>query len=153
MALYLVQHGKNLPKEQDPQKGLSKEGLAQVQRIAQVAGGYGLKVSCIQHSGKKRAVQTAEVFAQALKPPQGIQSIDDINPLDDVSAFAPKIDLNRNVMLVGHLPFMERLISFLIISRVEPPVFKMQNGGVICLDRYPDSEQIVIKWALMPMIG
>jgi len=27
MALYLVQHGKSLPKDKDPQKGLSEEGI------------------------------------------------------------------------------------------------------------------------------
>jgi len=36
MALYLVQHGKSLPKEVDPEQGLSKKHC-RVERIAQVA--------------------------------------------------------------------------------------------------------------------
>ena len=64
MALYLVQHGKSLPKDQDAEQGLSQEGMADVERIAGVAQGYGVRVRTIQHSGKKRARQTAESLQQ-----------------------------------------------------------------------------------------
>ncbi len=39
MALYLVQHGRSLPKEKDPEQGLSGEGIAEVERIAGVGAG------------------------------------------------------------------------------------------------------------------
>jgi len=39
MALYLVQHGKSLPKDVDPDQGLSDEGKSEVQRIVGVAEG------------------------------------------------------------------------------------------------------------------
>jgi len=64
MPLFLVQHGKNLPKEQDPEKGLSEEGKNEVERIAALAVRYGVSVSAIKHSGKKRARETAEIFAR-----------------------------------------------------------------------------------------
>ena len=53
MALYLVQHAKSLPGEQDPDQGLSEEGLAEVKRIAGVAAGYGVRPLAIRHSGRK----------------------------------------------------------------------------------------------------
>ena len=37
MALFLVQHGKSLPKEKDPDQGLSREGLAETQVMADLA--------------------------------------------------------------------------------------------------------------------
>lgn len=153
MALYLVQHGQCLSKDQDPQKGLSPQGFAQVQRIAQVAAGYGVRPDRIDHSGKKRAMQTAEVMANELKPEKGIQAIQGINPLDDVAAFSQTIDPSLNTMIVGHLPFLEKLISYLITGQLTTPVFRMQNGGIVCLDLYPDTRQMVVKWALMPEIG
>ena len=52
MALFLVQHGKSLPKELDPDQGLSDEGFAETKRIAEVAKGYGINVMRILHSGK-----------------------------------------------------------------------------------------------------
>ncbi len=153
MALYLVQHGKSLPKDQDPQKGLSREGIAETERIADVAAGYGIRVSKITHSGKTRARQTAEIFEAVLKPPGGIHERGGMNPLDDVAVFAETIDNAEGRMLVGHLPFMERLAAYLITRSVERPVFKFQNSGIVCLDKDPASNSWTIKWTLMPHIG
>jgi phosphohistidine phosphatase len=153
MALYLVQHGKSLPKDKDPQKGLSQEGIAETERIAQVAKGYAIGVSKITHSGKTRARQTAEIFDTALKTPVGIHEGGGLNPLDDVTLFADTIDSTKDVMLVGHLPFMERLTAYLITGSFEKPVFKFQNSGIVCLDKDPTTKSWVIKWTLMPHIG
>lgn len=153
MALFLVQHGKSLPKDQDPNQSLSEEGIADSKRIASVARGYGVHVSCIKHSGKKRAQQTADIFASALKPEGGVREADGLRPLDDVTALADKINSTDNLMLVGHLPFMERLTSYLITGLIDKPVFKFQNGGIVCMDKDPDSGSWVIKWTLMPKIG
>jgi phosphohistidine phosphatase len=153
MALFLVQHGYSLPKDKDPKKGLSPEGIAETKRIAEVAKAYHVLVSGITHSGKTRARQTAEIFESILKPEQGIQESSGLNPLDDVTAFADKIDNAANRMLVGHLPFMERMTSYLITGSMETPVFKFQNSGIVCLDKYPTTPFWVIKWTLMPNIG
>ena len=153
MALFLVQHGKSLPKNEDPKKGLSKEGIAETKRIAEVAKGYNIHVSGITHSGKTRARQTAEIIESILKPEGGIQESSGLNPIDDVTAFAEKIDSTANRMLVGHLPFMERMTSYLITGSIEKPVFKFQNSGIVCLDKYPTTPFWVIKWTLMPNIG
>ena len=152
MALYLIQHGKSLPKDQDPDQGLSAEGKVETQRIAEVAKGYAVKVSRIVHSGKKRARQTAELFAAALSPENGIDTRSDMNPLDDVREFASQLPMDQNVMLVGHLPFMERLIGFLVCGNPDQLVFKVQNSGVVCLDQVPQADHAVIRWALMPSI-
>lgn len=152
MAIYLVQHGQSLSKEQDPEKGLAEAGIADVQRIAQVAMQYRVPVSAIVHSGKKRASQTADIFAAVLKPAGGVHAISGIAPMDDVAAFANTLDMEKNEMVVGHLPFLERLISFLIIGQEQPPVFRMQNGGIVCLDHYPENKQVVIRWAIMPNV-
>lgn len=153
MALYLVQHGKSLPKDQDPRKGLSKEGASEVRRIAKVAGQYGVQVSVIVHSGKDRAAQTADILAKALKPGGGVRTMEGINPLDDVASIAAAVQISKDEMIVGHLPFLEKLIAYLITEKSAPLVFRMQNGGIVCLDYYPDSTQVVIRWALMPKIG
>ena len=153
MSLYLVQHGKSLPKEQDPLKGLSEEGAAEVERIAEVAAHYGISVSRIVHSGKQRALQTAEILAEKLSPANGVDSIDGIKPLDDAAAFGDALQITDDVMVVGHLPFLEKLVAYLVTGKTGPPVFRMQNGGIICMDFYPDSTHVVIRWALMPNVG
>jgi phosphohistidine phosphatase len=153
MALYLIQHGKSLPKDQDPDQGLSAEGIAETQRISNAAKDYGVAVSQIRHSVKTRARQTAEIFAGALNPKQGIQEVSGIKPLDDVAEYAANIDPAEDIMLVGHLPFMERMTAFLITESIDKPVFKFQNSGIVCLDKDPEAQAWVILWALMPNIG
>ena len=152
MALFLIQHGKNIPKDVDPDQGLSEQGISDVKRIAEVAKGYDINVSGISHSGKTRARMTAEIFASALAPKNGVQQIGQLGPLDDVEVFAKTLNPVENRMFVGHLPFMERLTSYLITGSQDKPVFKFQNGGILCLDFYPETESWVIKWSLMPNI-
>ena len=152
MSLYLVQHGLSLPKDQDPERGLSGAGIADVERIAQVAKGYDVPVAAIFHSGKKRARQTAEIFAVALSPEGGVAETAGLNPMDDVKAFSRNLSFHDNHMFVGHLPFMEKLAAFLITGNVDQPVFQFQNGGIVCLDQYGDPGGWVIKWTLMPHI-
>lgn len=153
MAIFLVQHGKSLTKEEDPEQGLSQQGIDDVERIAGVAQGYGVHVESIVHSGKKRAQQTAEIFVSALKPARGVQEQGGLKPLDDVTAFAGSLKSQSHLMIVGHLPFMERLTSFLITRDINCPVFKFQNGGIVCLSEGPEGKGWVIKWTLMPEIG
>lgn len=153
MAIYLVQHAECLPKNQDPEKGLSDSGIATAIRIAEVAAGYSVPVSRILHSGKKRARQTAEIFSGFLAPAEGLAAVPGLKPLDDVVLFGDQLDSTANTMVVGHLPFMEKLTAYLITGSPNKSVFRFQNAGIVCLDSHPDTEDWVIKWALMPDIG
>jgi len=153
MALYLVQHGKSLSKDVDPDQGLSQEGIAETKRIAEVAANYRVNVSHIKHSVKTRAHKTAEIFASALNPAGGIMEVAGLKPMDDVATFAATMDPDENTMLVGHLPFMERMASYLVTGSTDKPVFKFQNSGIVCLNKNPDNESWVIVWTLMPKIG
>jgi len=152
MAVYLVQHGLSLPKEQDPERGLSETGIADVERIATVAKGYEVPVAAIFHSGKKRARQTAEIFAAILKPDGDDAEMAGLKPMDDIKAFSRTLSPSSNHMFVGHLPFMEKLTAFLITQDTKRSVFKFQNGGIVCLDEYGENGGWVIKWTLMPNI-
>lgn len=152
MALYLVQHGKALSKDRDPEQRLSDEGKAEVKRIADVAKTYDVKVGRIEHSLKARARETALILGAELNPEGGIKEREGIKPLDDVIAIKGGLKTDDNLMLVGHLPFMERLAAYLITGSEEPPVIKFQNGGIVCLDKLEDADTWHIKWALMPNI-
>lgn len=154
MPLYLVQHGKCLPREIDPDPPLSPEGRSDVRRIAEVAKGYGVAVSRILHSGKTRARETAGILAELLNPDNGVDEAAGLNPLDDPADWAAAADPAGRIMLVGHLPFMERLAALMVTGSAARPVFRFQNGGIVCLDIYPGTARDwVIQWALMPHVG
>jgi phosphohistidine phosphatase len=153
MALYLVQHGQSLPKDVDPDQGLSEDGVAETERIAGVAKGYKVNVGQILHSVKTRAGKTAEIFASALQPAEGAKKVEGLKPMDDVAAFATSLNPESNTMLVGHLPFMERMAAYLVTGSIDNPVFKFQNSGIVCLDKDPESDSWVVVWTLMPNIS
>ncbi len=54
-------------------------------------------------------------------------------------------------MLVGHLPFMERFASYLIMGKPEPVIIKFQNAGIVCLEKKED-DYWYVKWTMMPVI-
>jgi len=56
-------------------------------------------------------------------------------------------------MLVGHLPFMERLASFLITGSADKPVIRFQNSGIVCLEKETDAGHWTIRWTLFPRTG
>jgi len=149
MALLLVQHGKSLPKEADTERGLSAEGRAETERIAENAKNCNVNVSAIFHSGKTRAAQTADIFASALLPQGGAQARTGLAPMDDVAPVAAEMESLKNLMLVGHLPFMEKLASHLLTGASEKTIVKFQNSGIICLDQDENGDWFV-KWMLQP---
>ena len=151
MPIFLAQHGLCLPKQKDPEKGLSESGRENTRRIARVAADYKIKVMGIRHSGKTRAAQTAGIFGKYLGPAQGPMPVEGMNPLDDVKAFAHDMSLESNYLYVGHLPFMERLVSFLTAGCEEPRVLRFQNSGIVCMDK--DDAGWFIRWTLNPDIS
>jgi len=150
MAIFLVQHGKSLPKEKDPDQGLSRDGLAETLRMSQLAAEMNIQVERIIHSGKKRALQTAEIFLKALEPEAGIIKGPGLAPLDDVASFASTLNSQEQIMIVGHLPFLERLVSYLVVGSAESPVIKFQNSAIVSLDMDNESERWVIRWVQFP---
>ena len=150
MAIYLVQHGQCYEKETDPNRSLSPEGRARITQVAKAASDAGITVATIYHSGKFRAQQTAELFSEYLGA-SGIESIAGIDPLDDAEDFVNHFQLLDASMIVGHLPFMERLTSYLITGSQETTIVKFQNAGIVCLDK-KDTNNWHLKWTIMPVI-
>lgn len=156
MALFLVQHGKSASKDVDPEKGLTDQGRNDTERIAQAAKGYGIKVESIVHSGKKRAEQTAAIYHAALDVESPLEAIAGIDPLDDVRVFAHGLDAAADLMAVGHMPFMQRLVSYLTVGSDAVHVYQFQNSGIVCLDAEIGEDgkpDWFIKWTLNPNIS
>jgi phosphohistidine phosphatase len=150
MPLYLVRHGVAYSEAADPDRSLTEAGKATVDGMAQLTAAFNIPVSQIFHSGKTRARQTADIFSKYLKPSEGVAEIKAINPYDDVTKIAPELDPELNTMLVGHLPFLERLVSYLVTGSPDRSIIKFQTGGIVCLDRIEKNGLWHVKWALMP---
>ena len=71
MEVYLVQHGEAKREEEDPARPLTGRGKREAEGVARAAERAGLAPAEILHSGKRRAQETAEIFAARLKPLPG----------------------------------------------------------------------------------
>ncbi len=153
MSIYFSQHGKSASKDVDPKRGLTPDGATEVTRVARMLSEAGLTVDVIWHSGKARASQTAEIFAASLRPKKGVKPRHGMDPLDDVVALAGELPTGGSEMYVGHLPFMERIVSYLIAGNADGRVVVFQNGGVVRLDWDAQAERWVIGWTAFPNLN
>jgi phosphohistidine phosphatase len=148
--LFLVQHGQAVSKEQDPDRPLSSHGEADVSHMATFLAAAGITVDRIVHSGKNRAKQTAAILAKSISEGGTIEVMDGINPNDSIAAFADKVATwNTPVMVVGHLPFMAKLVTHLAAPDSEQAVVAYQPGSVVCMAR-DDSGHWAIQWLVRP---
>lgn len=148
MRLYLVQHGDALPKELDPQRSLSDQGRAEVQRLAGFLQGW-IRVARILHSGKTRARQTAELLAAQLAPDIPLQAAAGLDPLDPVEPFARQIaDWTDDTLVAGHQPFLGKLVARLVTGAEEPAIVAYEPGALVCLER-----SAAQRWSLLWMLN
>ena len=80
MNIYLAQHGEAKSEKEDLQRPLTDKGREEVESVARYVAGCEIEVAEILHSGRLRAKQTAELFAQYLSPPQGIREVKGARP-------------------------------------------------------------------------
>ncbi|HDD35747.1 MAG TPA: phosphohistidine phosphatase SixA [Candidatus Desulfofervidus auxilii] len=130
MKLYLMQHGKALPKEKDPQKGLSPEGREQIELSAKALKRLGLSFDVIASSPKKRAKQTAEIVAKECEY-EGeviINSVfEPLAPPEEAISFLKGLK-KENIFVAGHLPSLGEIASRLL-SETEV-LIQFQMGGI-----------------------
>jgi phosphohistidine phosphatase len=150
MKLYLVQHGDALSKDTDPERPLSEIGRRDVERLAAFLKRAGIRASSVWHSGKRRAEQTATLLDAAVGTGRGGQPVSGIGPNDDVTSFAAALDVAAGeVVVVGHLPFVGRLVGLLVCGDPEREVVVYRPGSVVCLQS-DDGIEWSIAWKLRP---
>ena len=151
MKLYLVQHGEAELKTSDSQRPLTERGQDDVDQVAAFARRAGVKVHQIRHSGKRRAEETAALFAKHLEPAGGVLALPGLGPQDDVQPAAELLNREtRSLMFVGHRQFMDRLVGLLVAKDNRNTVVRFQKGCIVCLERDPRSWSWAVLWAVTP---
>ena len=145
-TLYLAQHGLAVDKTENPERPLSELGIKQTRSIATQLKNSGVKISAIFHSGKLRAQQTAELFASILDV-RSISAAAGLAPNDSAEQLANKLT-HEDALYVGHLPHLEKLVAYLIVSKTEPCIIKFQNSAIVCMEK--NSMTFHIRWFLTP---
>ena len=136
MKLFLMQHGKQLSMDQDPEEGLSDEGILSVEKSSKVLKKLNLFFDLIFCSPKKRSKQTAEIVAKNLKMSKdNINETDKVKATKDVSEILEVLEFlqdEKKVLIAGHLPSISKIISF-FISKSDVNI-DIQNASIIAIE-------------------
>ena len=117
MNLFLFRHG-DAPFG-PIERVLSEKGKDEVLKMAEwltgVCAHEDIRVTGLFHSGKKRAVQTAEILRPLISPSLDSQFMAQICPGDDPESFIEFLNAAQgNIVVVSHEPFVPRLCERLI---------------------------------------
>lgn len=129
---------------------MTDKGKEDVTRVAALLIKGGVLVKRILHSGKKRAEQTALLLQDCLAPGGEFGETDGIAPLDSIEPVAEEVqDWQEDTMLVGHLPFMAKLVSRLTCGDEDAALVEFKPGSVVCLERQ-ETGAWVMAWMVRP---
>jgi phosphohistidine phosphatase len=147
--ILLMQHGAAYTKEQDVVRGLTEQGIRDTEKVASVLKDKHIDLKTVLHSSKKRAQQTAEVFYAQFGADLEIREESGLNPNDDALSFAARLE-DTGILIVGHLPFLQRLLSYLVTRDAEYSLVKFKNSCVICIKKEENADNYQISWIIMP---
>ena len=146
MNLYILQHGEAVPKEIDPERPLSERGNRDIRILALHMQNMDVQLGHVFHSGKLRAEQSARLIAETLSPEIQPVQTEGLNPNDDPAVIIGDIEqLNENILIATHMPFVSRLCSTLLTGTTDAE-FASIPGTLFCLEKADN------KWRLAYML-
>ncbi len=150
MRLYLLRHGQASATRTEAGRPLTETGRREVQAVAAYLRRNKISIPDIWHSPKLRARQTAEIAARGMGSRPRLTEKAGLKPGGNAAAVAREIaGLNRDLMLVSHLPFTVRLAALLLAGKRSLPVIEFQTGGLACLER-TEAGGWSLLWLLSP---
>jgi len=154
MELYLMQHGPYLPKEQDPDEGLSPEGDARIRASGKALRRMGVTFDAILSSPKKRSAQTAAIVAREVGfPPDKITETDKVKamtPAEETIEMLGGLSGCKRALIAGHLPSVGEAASSLLTQGSKATIaFEMGGCCRIDVQELP-THTGQLKWYLTP---
>lgn len=145
----------------DNLRKLTSGGIRKIELLADFFNkNNSLSIDQIYHSPLVRAKQTAEYFNTFMDNKLSVEEWSSLRPNDHPSLISDYIEtLNRNIMLIGHLPHLERLASYLLCGDADKKIVNLNKCGLICLENVLSLEHYPVKkfswilnWAMSPKL-
>ena len=161
MNLYLLRHGIAVEPgtpgfENDADRPLIPKGARRLHSVAAAMKKLELSFDLILSSPFVRAKQTAEIVAGELKLKKRIEFFGGLVPGGNPKALIHALDELKpspdNVLLVGHEPYLSRLISLLVSGGLDAAAIEMKKGGLCKLEagKLSPGRCATLVWLLTP---
>lgn len=163
MNLYFLRHGlaaelgePGLPKDlKDADRPLTAKGKQKLWRTTEAMQAMELKFDVVISSPLLRAMQTAQIVTEAMSLRRKLILTDNLAPdgspkalLDQINELGPR---TRNILLVGHEPYLSRLVGLLAAGNTGAAI-DLKKGGLAKLElkklRY--NRCASLAWLLTP---
>jgi phosphohistidine phosphatase len=139
MKLSFLRHGiaanRTSPEyEKDSERPLTPKGERRMRRAAEGIQAFGLSYDLILSSPYLRAKQTAEIVAEVVTTPEGVLLAETLTPEGNPRQLIEELGTDhherQDVLLVGHEPYLSRLISTLLTGT--PNLSIELKRGALC---------------------
>ena len=158
MEVYLLRHGiaEDRNDAGDAARALTDEGRKKLRRVLERAQSGGVAPSLIVSSPYKRAIQTAEIAAEALAYKKKIVQTEALLPEASPEALWEEIRGHRQesaLLAAGHEPMMSASVAWLLGT----PALQvdMKKAALVCiaLDAFGSHPRGVLRWMLVPRLA
>jgi phosphohistidine phosphatase len=160
MNLYFLRHGKaearSLKWRPDGKRPLTREGAQKVEEVAQGIQALGLSFDLILTSPYVRALRTAEILAEVFGSRKLFETgnlVSDADPKRVIEEINENFASVEEIVLVGHEPFMSRLISTLISDEAASVAIDLKKAGLCKLSvaKLEFGKCATLNWLLTPL--
>lgn len=160
MEIYVVRHGdagKRMDNARsDASRSLSVAGRKDVETLAKLLGILGIEADYLISSGLHRASETADILMNAMPRKTKRMIWNELSPDKSHESLLARISTlqkDSTVIVVGHNPFLQKMISSLV-SGVDESRIDLKKCGIARIDvadfiPVPRGE---LKWLLTPKL-
>jgi len=159
MQIYLLRQGiaeDARPGQPDSERALTGEGREKLRRVLKRAAAAGVEPGEILSSPLRRAVETAEVAAEALgyagKVVKTRTLVPEASPFETWEEIRSRKD-QRAILLSSHEPLMSSLAAFLLDSPALQVDMKKAALLRVDCDRFGSQPRGVLKWLITPGVA
>jgi len=157
--LYIVRHGiaveRGTPGIPDDDRPLTPKGERQMREIAHGLAAMETTVDRIATSPLPRALRTAEILAEGLEIAGEVEIAPVLRADSTARDVADWLDLQPEppLMIVGHNPILDELLSLLLLGDPMALPFEFKKGGVASLRRPSvDGQAHTLRWLAPPKL-
>lgn len=152
MKIFFLRHG--IAVDSDPsgpqpdrERSLTAKGIKRMRKAAQGLARIEDSFDRILSSPYARAVQTAQIVAEALSSQDRLEQLQELAPESSAERLIAKlIDYRQSdkLLLVGHQPLLGQTVSCLLTGSTGVNI-ELKKGGVCCvgLDTLPPKEAVL----------
>jgi len=159
MELYILRHGiaeDGHPGLPDSERALTPDGKKKLRVVARMAAHADVKPSLILTSPLKRALDTAQIAAEALGYKGDLLQTNALAPTSHPKSVWDEIRLHRDqsqILIVGHEPLSSRVTAFLLACPHLEIDFKKGAIARVDLEEFGSEPKGVLKWLLTPKLA